>query len=143
MSRKYTSHCTLWTQLMPVKSIGFVRMPRVIEKKIFSFQTLIATGPLCVYISGFLTSFPMRTVNRSLGRKPTMIVGLTAVLLSSGLFWSIFTLKETLGVPIQWTILLGVILLGIGITTAQITSSAFTSDLIGPNTVENSFGDQS
>ena len=81
----------------------------------------------------------MRTVNRHLGRKPTMVLGLIAVLFSSTLFWTVFTLKETFGVPMQWTIILGVILLGIGITTAQITSSAFTSDLIGSNTVENRF----
>ena len=37
----------------------------------------------------------------------------------------------------QLTIILAGILLGIGITTTQITSSAFTSDLIGQNTVKD------
>ncbi len=106
-------------------------------KFIVILQTLIATGPLCVYVSGFITSFPMRTVNQYLGRKITMIVGLSAVLLSSFVFWYIFSLKEIFGISIQFTILLGAILLGIGITTAQITSSAFTSDLIGENTVRD------
>jgi len=77
----------------------------------------------------------MRTVNQYLGRKITMIVGLSFVLLSSVLFWYIFSLKDLFQIPIQFTIILAAILLGIGITTAQITSSAFTSDLIGQNTV--------
>jgi MFS family permease len=79
----------------------------------------------------------MRTVNQYLGRKPTMIVGLSSIFLSSILFWYIFSLKNIFGISIQFTIILGAILLGIGITTAQITSSAFTSDLIGQNTVRN------
>jgi MFS family permease len=77
----------------------------------------------------------MRTVNQYLGRKITMIVGLCFILLSAILFWYIFLLKEIFGISIQFVILLAAILLGIGITTAQITSSAFTSDLIGQNTV--------
>jgi fucose permease len=77
----------------------------------------------------------MRTVNQHLGRKSTMIVGLSFVLLSAVLFWYIFSLKDLFGISIQFIIILGAILLGIGITTAQITSSAFTSDLIGQNTV--------
>ena len=77
----------------------------------------------------------MRTVNQYLGRKSTMIVGLSFVLSSSILFWHIFSLKVLFGISMQFTVILGSILLGIGITTAQITSSAFTSDLIGENTV--------
>ncbi|CAF3689025.1 unnamed protein product [Rotaria sordida] len=102
-------------------------------------RTFIATGPLCVYISGFITSFPMRKVNQYLGRKKTMIVGLIAVLLSSFLFWYIFSLNINFGISIRFTILIGTILLGIGITTAQITSSALTSDLIGQNTESSAF----
>jgi fucose permease len=90
-----------------------------------------------VYVSGFITSFPMRTVNQYLGRKATMIVGLSFAFLSSILFWNIFLLKESLAISMQFVILLAAILLGIGITTTQITSSAFTSDLIGQNTVKD------
>jgi fucose permease len=79
----------------------------------------------------------MRTVNQYLGRKATMIVGLSFVFLSSILFWNIFLLKESLAISMQFVILLAAILLGIGITTTQITSSAFTSDLIGQNTVKD------
>lgn len=79
----------------------------------------------------------MRTVNQYLGRKSTMIVGLCFILLAVVLFWYIFFLNDTLGISMQLTIILAGILLGIGITTAQITSSAFTSDLIGQNTVRD------
>lgn len=78
----------------------------------------------------------MRTVNQYLGRKLTMFVGLCCVLIASILFWYIFFLKTYFGISIQFIIILGGILLGIGITTAQITSSAFTSDFIGQNTVD-------
>ena len=100
---------------------------------------MLATGPLCVYVSGFITSFPMRTVNQYLGRKPTMIVGLSFVLLSSILFWYNLSLKITFGISMQLTVVLGAILLGVGVTTTQITSSAFTSDLIGQHTVKYFF----
>ena len=79
----------------------------------------------------------MRAINQYLGRKKTMIIGLSAVLLSSLLFWYIFSLRIIFGLSIQFTVLLGATLLGIGITTAQITSSALTSDFIGENTVGN------
>lgn len=81
----------------------------------------------------------MRTVNQYLGRKPTMIVGLSCVLISSIFFWYIFFLKDNFGISMQFIIIIAGILLGIGITTAQITSSAFTSDLIGQNTVRYIF----
>lgn len=77
----------------------------------------------------------MRKVNHYLGRKKTMIVGLITVLLSTLLFWYSFSLKINFGISMQLTIFIGAILLGIGITAAQITSGAFTSDLIGENTV--------
>lgn len=77
----------------------------------------------------------MRTVNQYFGRKPTMILGLIAVLFASSLFWNIFSIEKLFSISIQMTIFFGTILLGIGITTSQITSSAFTSDLIGQNTV--------
>ena len=67
-----------------------------------------------------------------------MVLGLGAILLSSFLLWNVFYLKDTWGLPMQWTVIASAIFLGIGITTAQITSSAFASDLIGQNTVRRS-----
>ena len=138
MYRKCTYRCTLWIQPTAVKSIEWVlsaRAKRVHPLYHCYLQALIATGPLCVYVSGFITSFPMRTVNQCLGRKSTMVLGLGAILFSSFLFWSVFYLQDAWGLPMQWTVIASAILLGIGITTAQITSSAFASDLIGRSTV--------
>ncbi|CAF4585380.1 unnamed protein product [Rotaria sp. Silwood1] len=132
----------IWMLTRVMSNVSQVYLPLYIMDTTDASQvdrTFIAIGPLCVYISGFITSFPMRKVNQYLGRKKTMIVGLIAVLLSSLLFWHIFSLKINFGISMQFTILIGAILLGIGITTAQITSSAFTSDLIGQNTESSAF----
>ncbi|CAF1084833.1 unnamed protein product [Adineta steineri] len=132
----------IWMLTRVISNVSQVYLPLYIMDTTDASQvdrTLIATGPLCVYVSGFITSFPMRTINQYLGRKITMIVGLVTILLSSFLFWYIFSLKEIFGISMQITILCGAILLGIGITTAQITSSAFTSDLIGQNTENSAF----
>ncbi|CAF0870315.1 unnamed protein product [Rotaria sordida] len=132
----------IWMLTRVISNVSQVYLPLYIMDTTDASQvdrTFIATGPLCVYISGFITSFPMRKVNQYLGRKKTMIVGLIAVLLSSFLFWYIFSLNINFGISIRFTILIGTILLGIGITTAQITSSALTSDLIGQNTESSAF----
>jgi len=127
----------IWMLTRVISNISQVYLPLYIMDTTDASQVdrkLIAIGPLIVYISGFLTSFPMRTVNQYFGRKPTMILGLIAVLFASSLFWNIFSIEKLFSISIQMTIFFGTILLGIGITTAQITSSAFTSDLIGQNT---------
>ncbi|UJR38059.1 hypothetical protein I4U23_030741 [Adineta vaga] len=132
----------IWMLTRVISNVSQVYLPLYIMDTMDSSQvdrSLIATGPLCVYLTGFITSFPMRTVNQYLGRKVTLLVGLTAILFAAFLFWYIFLLKETFGISMQFTIVLGTILLGIGITTAQITSSAFTSDFIGQNTESSAF----
>ncbi|CAM4748854.1 unnamed protein product [Rotaria magnacalcarata] len=132
----------IWVFTRVMSNVSQVYLPLYIMDSTDASQvdrTFIAVGPLCVYISGFITSFPMRKINQYLGRKKTMIVGLTAALLSSFLFWHIFSLKNNFGISMQFTILIAAILLGIGITTAQITSSAFTSDFIGENTESSAF----
>ncbi|CAM2711621.1 unnamed protein product [Rotaria socialis] len=132
----------IWVFTRVMSNVSQVYLPLYIMDSTDASQvdrTFIAVGPLCVYISGFITSFPMRKINKYLGRKKTMIVGLIAALVSSFLFWHIFSLKNNLGISMQFTILIAAILLGIGITTAQITSSAFTSDFIGENTESSAF----
>jgi Na+/melibiose symporter-like transporter len=95
-------------------------------------RIFVAIAPLCSYVSGLLASFPMRTINKRLGRKVTMIVGLVFVLASTILFWCIFQLKPLIRVEV--TLILGCILLGIGTSTTNICSFSLTSDLIGLNT---------
>lgn len=133
---------SIWMLTRVISNVSQVYLPLYIMDSTDASQidrTLIATGPLCVYVSGFVTSFPMRAVNQYLGRKPTMLVGLSFVLFSSILFWYDTSLKTMFGISMQLTVILGAILLGVGITTTQITSSAFTSDLIGQHTESSAF----
>ena len=95
-------------------------------------RTFVAIAPLCSYVSGLVASFPMRAINKRLGRKVTLLVGLAFVLASTILFWFIFELKPV--VKIEVTLIFACILLGTGISTTNICSFSLTSDLIGLNT---------
>lgn len=92
----------------------------------------MAIAPLSSYISGLLASFPMRTINKVLGRKTTIVVGLFFVLASTALFWFLVELKNDNYVAIA--LVSACILLGIGTSTTNICSFSLTSDLIGLNT---------
>jgi Na+/melibiose symporter-like transporter len=74
----------------------------------------------------------MRAINKRLGRKVTMTVGLIFVLASSVLFWFIFQLEVI--VRVEVTLITACVLLGIGTSTTNICSFSLTSDLIGLNT---------
>ena len=74
----------------------------------------------------------MRTINKTLGRKTTIVVGLTFVLGSAALFWFLVKLKNEHHLAIA--LILACILLGIGTSTTNICSFSLTSDLIGLNT---------
>lgn len=95
-------------------------------------RVFVAIAPLCAYVSGLLASFPMRAINKKLGRKITIIIGLCFTLSSTILFWCIFYLKDRLEIEIA--LLSACILLGIGTSTTNICSFSLTSDLIGLNT---------
>ena len=74
----------------------------------------------------------MRAINKRLGRKITMLLGLAFVLASTVLFWFIFHIGKI--VPIEVPLITACVLLGIGISTTNICSFSLTSDLIGLNT---------
>jgi Na+/melibiose symporter-like transporter len=74
----------------------------------------------------------MRAINKCLGRKLTIIIGLSFILASTSLFWFMIDLKDTIRVEIA--LISACVLLGIGISTANICSFSLTSDLIGLNT---------
>lgn len=92
----------------------------------------VALAPLSSFISGLLASFPMRAINKRLGRKPTIIFGLIFISSSSVVFWFIYQFKTAL--YIQIALISACILLGIGTSTTNICSFSLTSDLIGLNT---------
>jgi MFS family permease len=95
-------------------------------------RVFVALAPLSSYVSGLLASFPMRAINKRLGRKPTMILGLFFTLSSTALFWFIYDLKDNLQLEIA--LISACVLLGIGTSTTNISSFSLASDLIGLNT---------
>jgi MFS family permease len=74
----------------------------------------------------------MRAINKRLGRKITMILGLAFVVASTLLFWFIFAIEHVIKPEV--TLIIACILLGIGTSTTNICSFSLTSDLIGLNT---------
>ncbi|KFW86029.1 Major facilitator superfamily domain-containing protein 12, partial [Phalacrocorax carbo] len=87
----------------------------------------IATIPLVMYISGFLSSFLMKPVNKWIGRNLTYFVGILMILA----FASWVTLARHMGAEIYGA----AVLLGAGSATILVTSLSMTADLIGTNTV--------
>jgi Na+/melibiose symporter-like transporter len=79
----------------------------------------------------------MRAINKRLGRKITMLLGLVFVVSSTLLFWFIYDIKNV--TMIQVTLIIACILLGIGTSTTNICSFSLTSDLIGLNTESGAF----
>lgn len=74
----------------------------------------------------------MRAINKRMGRKLTMIIGLVFVISSSILFWFLYQTDDV--VQIEAMLIAACILLGIGTSTTNICSFSLTSDLIGLNT---------
>ncbi|ETE65866.1 hypothetical protein L345_08364, partial [Ophiophagus hannah] len=95
------------------------------------YQKYIATIPLVMYISGFLSSFLMKTVNKRIGRNLTYFLGLLIILA----FASWVALAERLGIEVYGA----AVLLGMGSATILVTSLSMTADLIGPHTHSGAF----
>ncbi|NXI58202.1 MFS12 protein, partial [Chloroceryle aenea] len=91
----------------------------------------IATIPLVMYISGFLSSFLMKPVNKCIGRNLTYFVGILVILA----FASWVILARQMGVEIYGA----AVLLGAGSATVLVTSLSMTADLIGTNTHSGAF----
>ncbi|KAL2295045.1 hypothetical protein Nmel_018191 [Mimus melanotis] len=88
----------------------------------------IATIPLVMYISGFLSSFLMKPVNKWIGRNLTYFVGILVILA----FASWVALARPIGDEIYGL----AVLLGAGSAMILVTSLSMTADLIGTNTVQ-------
>ncbi|XP_053906484.1 major facilitator superfamily domain-containing protein 12 isoform X2 [Cuculus canorus] len=91
----------------------------------------IATIPLVMYVSGFLSSFLMKPANKWIGRNLTYSVGILVVLA----FASWVTLAREMGAEIYGA----AVLLGAGSATILVTSLSMTADLIGTNTHSSAF----
>ncbi|XP_015272637.1 PREDICTED: major facilitator superfamily domain-containing protein 12 [Gekko japonicus] len=94
-------------------------------------KKFIATIPLVMYISGFLSSLLMKTVNKRIGRNLTYFLGLMIILA----FASWVALAENMGVEVYGA----AVLLGAGSATILVTSLSMTADLIGTNTHSGAF----
>ncbi|NXY92731.1 MFS12 protein, partial [Alcedo cyanopectus] len=91
----------------------------------------IATIPLVMYVSGFLSSFLMKPVNKWIGRNLTYFVGILVILA----FASWVTLARQMGAEIYGA----AVLLGAGSATVLVTSLSMTADLIGTHTHSGAF----
>ncbi|CAF1052645.1 unnamed protein product [Adineta steineri] len=123
----------IWMCARVILNVTQVFLPLYIIDTISTInRVFVAIAPLCSYVSGLLASFPMRAINKRLGRKATIILGLFFTLSSTVLFWFISDLKDNLHIKIA--LISACILLGIGTSTTNICSFSLTSDLIGLNT---------
>ncbi|XP_006869107.1 PREDICTED: major facilitator superfamily domain-containing protein 12 [Chrysochloris asiatica] len=94
-------------------------------------KKFIATIPLVMYLSGFVSSFLMKTINKWIGRNLTYFTGLLIILT----FAAWVALVSGLGTAVYGA----AALLGAGCATILITSLAMTADLIGPHTQSGAF----
>ncbi|UJR33078.1 hypothetical protein I4U23_020537 [Adineta vaga] len=123
----------IWMCARVILNVTQVFLPLYIIDTISTLnRVFVAIAPLCSYVSGLLASFPMRAINKRLGRKPTIILGLCFTLGSAVLFWFIIDFKDNL--RIQIALISACVLLGIGTSTTNICSFSLASDLIGLNT---------
>ncbi|KAM8940096.1 major facilitator superfamily domain-containing protein 12 [Pelodytes ibericus] len=94
-------------------------------------KNYIATIPLVMYVSGFVSSFLMKPINKCIGRNLTYFVGLLAIAVFSA--W--VALDPELGVAVYGA----AVILGSGSATILVTSLSMTADLIGPHSQSGAF----
>ncbi|XP_053317968.1 major facilitator superfamily domain-containing protein 12 isoform X2 [Spea bombifrons] len=94
-------------------------------------KNYIATIPLVMYVSGFVSSFLMKPVNKLIGRNLTYFVGLLAI----AAFAAWVALDPELGVAVYGA----AVVLGSGSATILVTSLSMTADLIGPHSHSGAF----
>lgn len=92
----------------------------------------IAKIPLVVYVSGFLSTFLTKPLNKCYGRKGTFFLGLLLIAGTSLWMWFIPKgyLLQTYGVSV---------LLGVGGSTLLVTALTMLADLIGENVETGAF----
>ncbi|XP_051894168.1 major facilitator superfamily domain-containing protein 12a isoform X2 [Pristis pectinata] len=93
-------------------------------------KNYIAVIPLVMYVSGFLSSFLMKPVNKHIGRNMTYFLGIVMILAFAYWVWYFQIEKSIFGAAV---------LLGSGSATILVTSLSMTADLIGENTQSGAF----
>uniref|UniRef100_A0A3P9P1C9 Major facilitator superfamily domain containing 12a n=1 Tax=Poecilia reticulata TaxID=8081 RepID=A0A3P9P1C9_POERE len=91
----------------------------------------IATIPLMMYLSGFLSSFIMKPVSKRIGKSLTYFVGLLLIMAFS--YWVL--LDDKMGQQIYGA----AVLLGVGSATILVISLSMTAELISDQTQSGAF----
>ncbi|XP_038139440.1 major facilitator superfamily domain-containing protein 12-like [Cyprinodon tularosa] len=94
-------------------------------------KNFIATIPLVMYVSGFLSSFIMKPVSKRIGKSLTYFVGLLLIMAFS--YWVL--LDNKMGEQIYGA----AVLLGAGSATILVISLAMTAELIADQTQSGAF----
>ncbi|KAF6720413.1 Major facilitator superfamily domain-containing protein 12 [Oryzias melastigma] len=94
-------------------------------------KNFIATIPLVMYLSGFLSSFIMKTLSKLIGKALTYFVGLLLIMAFS--YWVL--LDDKMGQQIYGA----AVLLGAGSATILVISLAMTAELIADQTQSGAF----
>lgn len=111
-----------------------VYMPLYLQDTLRLKEESIAIIPLVMYVSGFLSSFFMKALNKHAGRKITYALG--ALLGLGGCVWINFGEGQSYT---QWQLYCVASLIGVGSSTMLITSLSLTADLIGNNVESGAF----
>ncbi|CAF3883545.1 unnamed protein product [Rotaria sp. Silwood1] len=126
--------CTfIWVAARVIFHVTQVFLPLYTIDTILTLdRVFVAIAPLCICFGGLVTSFPMRSINKRLGRNLTNIIGYGLALASMILFWFIVDLKSKLQIEIA--LISACILFGMATSATSICSTALASDFIGLNT---------
>lgn len=115
-----------------IVNITQVYIPMYTLETLSLSKDTIAKIPLIVYVSGFLSTFLSKPLNKCYGRKGTFLIGL--LLIAGTSVWMWFLGKGQLGA------MYGVaILLGTGGSTLLVTALTMLADLIGENVETGAF----
>ena len=96
----------------------------------------VATVPLTMFLSGFVTSLTMKKTNHFLGRKLTYIFG--ALIGIVGCLWIAFGCEPS-DESTKFSVYFVAAFLGIGSTVMLVTSLALTAEFIGTDTNSSAF----
>ncbi|XP_055945683.1 major facilitator superfamily domain-containing protein 12-like [Argiope bruennichi] len=115
-------------------NLSQVYMPMYIEDTLELHKTKIATIPLVIFVSGFLSSFIVKFMRKLFGIKCTYFLGCILAIISC--IWIYVGEGESYG---NYHLYGVAVLIGVAGSTLLIISLAFTSDLIANSTTSGAF----
>jgi Na+/melibiose symporter-like transporter len=98
--------------------------------------TYVATVPLTMFVSGFVTSFGMKWINNKIGRKATFILG--AGIGVAGCLWTQYGCNADDPMTKNYVYAVAV-LIGVGSSIMLVTSLSLTAEFIGPDIGSSAF----